>query len=62
MTMSAFRKYPRTWCGICSRRELVKRMNGEACYDCARKLWEAAERDEELRSWRRYTDEERARI
>jgi hypothetical protein len=63
--MSAFQTYKRGYCLDCERRMIVDRYataRGLVCLRCYRKALEQMDRDEEQRSLRRYTDEERARI
>jgi hypothetical protein len=61
-----FRTIKRAWCADnCGRRIMLTRWHlthGQVCLGCYIKGMERAERDEEQRSLRRYTDEERARI
>jgi hypothetical protein len=59
----AFRKFPRAWCEHCGQRFIQYRYGGmaELCGPCCRKVLEQDERDAEARSWRGFSDEERAR-
>lgn len=57
--MSAFTTHPRTWCPRCEKRMRVRKTS-DVCRDCERALLEQAEKDAENRSWRGFTDEERA--
>jgi hypothetical protein len=57
--MSAFTKYPRTYCARCERRMLADRYYN-VCWDCRYVLIQQAEKDAEHRSWRGFSDDERA--
>jgi hypothetical protein len=61
MTTSPFKRYPRTWCPDCDTRTFVKDIDKMGvCWDCYQKAQEQAEKDAENRSWRGFSDEERA--
>jgi hypothetical protein len=64
--MGAFKKYRRAWCSDgCGRRILLTIWNtthGHVCVGCYVQAMAKADRDEDERRLRRYTDEERARI
>jgi hypothetical protein len=64
--MGIFHTIKRAWCAdLCGRRIMLTRWHqthGQVCLGCYIKAMEQIERDEEQRSWKRYTPEERARI
>jgi hypothetical protein len=64
--VTPFQAYPRAWCADeCGRRVTLDRhtkQRGGVCLTCYRAAMEQMDRDEEQRSWRRYTDSERTRI
>ena len=59
--MSAFTKYPRTYCVKCEKR-MLQRKTSDLCRPCERQAVEREAWLDEQRSLKGYTDEERARI
>jgi hypothetical protein len=63
---SVFRNCRREWCADdCGRRILISawhRVHGHVCSDCYAKAMERAERDEERKALRGYSNEEWERI
>lgn len=59
--MSAFKRYPRTWCADCGKR-ILGNPNGDVCWGCRMRAQEQDERDAENRSWIGFSADERARF